>query len=679
MAQNDLGKISFTPKGAYNDNYTYGYLDVFTYNGSSYAVLQSAQGITPPNSTYYQILSEKGVDGSDGLAAVVSVGSVSSLPVGSTPTVTNTGTDTNAILNFGIPMSAMDASIVADEYDSTKDYIVGDYCTYNGVLYRFVSNKTAGSWDSGSVVSVAIANDVQDCRYDINNMCNIVIGVNICDQSRCAVGTLNSDGTIDSTSTLYKTSDYVPVTANTTYTYVIFRNNGAIATSRKYVACYDASRSFISGSYQNVNGESAVTIQSGSAAYIRVSCTATNDIMVVAGSETPSSYIAYTKTYVNTMEFDYSTFAQISDINLYNSSSDVQGLLKYNGEIQESSTYMTTDYIPVKYGMSYLISPRCRYIVYYNTANGVLSYDSTEHTSPYLATVSQDGFIRISYNIQYPLTSVCSVYNGTPTKKIQEGVSLSNTQLEEVKNAAMFSSILTGKKWAVCGDSFTNGGGTGTVIESGKYAGENYTYPWIIGNRCDMEIAQFFDGGRTLAFPAIPDTFTNSLTNPNADWYYQNIPADVDYITIYLGINDEHHSSGGSGGDGEDNTGIIPIGTLSDNTTTTYLGAWNVVLTWLISNRPNAHIGIIVTNGIANNDQYRQGQIAIAQKYGIPYIDLNGDARTPAMLRTSNPNISSTVKQILIGKWAVSQSNQHPNDAAQLFESSFIQAFLESI
>ena len=39
-------------------------------------------------------------------------------------------------------------------------------------------------------------------------------------------------------------------------------------------------------------------------------------------------------------------------------------------------------------------------------------------------------------------------------------------------------------------------------------------------------------------------TFHNSLTDPEADCYYRNIPEDVDYITIYLGINDSHHEHG---------------------------------------------------------------------------------------------------------------------------------------
>ena len=239
-------------------------------------------------------------------------------------------------------------------------------------------------------------------------------------------------------------------------------------------------------------------------------------------------------------------------------------------------------------------------------------------------------------------------------------------------SAAAKNDILFGKKWAVCGDSFTDGGGTGTTITGGKYNGQNYTYPWLIGNRTNIDVRQFFRGGQTLAWPASPGSFTNSLTNPTGTYYYQNIPADVDYITIYLGINDNHHSN--IVGDE-----YIPLGNITDNTTASYYGAWNTVLSWLITNRPNAHIGIIVTNGIASDDTWRQAQIAIAEKYGIPYIDLNGDARTPAMLRTSNPNIDASVKAALITKWRVSVDNEHPNDAAQLFESTAIEAFLRTL
>ena len=221
------------------------------------------------------------------------------------------------------------------------------------------------------------------------------------------------------------------------------------------------------------------------------------------------------------------------------------------------------------------------------------------------------------------------------------------------------------------GDSFTNGA-TNTKISSGKYAGLRYIYPYLIGNRNEMNIVKFFEGGRTLAYPSSED-FTNSICNPSADWYYQNIPVDTDYITIYLGINDSHHENG-VGGDGEDPTGIIPLGTISDNTTATYYGAWNVVLTWLIENRPFAHIGIIVSNG-CDREAYRTAQLDIAKKYGVPYIDLNGDSRTPVMIRSQNPDIASAVKTAVNIKQRVASDNTHPNDNAHEYESYFIENF----
>ena len=238
---------------------------------------------------------------------------------------------------------------------------------------------------------------------------------------------------------------------------------------------------------------------------------------------------------------------------------------------------------------------------------------------------------------------------------------------------------LGGKKWAVLGDSFTDGA-TSNTIPSGQYAGKRKVYPYFIGNRTGIDvISTFFASGRTLAWPANPGNFVNSICNPNAAYYYQNIPADVDYITIYLGINDSHHSPGGEGGDGEDNTGEIPIGTITDNTTATYYGAWNVVLTWLRTNRPFAHIGIIVSNG-CDEMEYRTAQIAVAKKYGIPYLDLNGDERCQAMIRPQNDDIPSSVKTIIAQAQAVNYpTNTHPNDDAHLFESYFIENFLRTI
>ena len=72
----------------------------------SASVTQTASGavieITDANGTTTANVSD-GEPGSDGQNATITIGSVTSLSYGSTPTVTNTGTATNAVLNWGIP------------------------------------------------------------------------------------------------------------------------------------------------------------------------------------------------------------------------------------------------------------------------------------------------------------------------------------------------------------------------------------------------------------------------------------------------------------------------------------------------------------------------------------------------------------------------------------------------
>lgn len=252
-------------------------------------------------------------------------------------------------------------------------------------------------------------------------------------------------------------------------------------------------------------------------------------------------------------------------------------------------------------------------------------------------------------------------------------------------NVLVSSNPLYGKKWAVCGDSFTAGSESGLILD-GIYAGRPKVYPYLIGNRTGINVlSTFFQSGRTLAYPS-DGTFINSLTAPNQSWNYQNIPEDVDYITIMLGINDAQHTGNGSTTDGEAATGVITLGTIDDTTISTYYGAWNTVISWLKENRPFAHIGIIVTNGIQQNGDYHTAQIAIANKYGIPYIDLNGDQHTPAMIRCYNQNIPQSIKDILLKKQAVDWDgsrtgtiNWHPNDATHEYESTIIESWLKSL
>lgn len=371
-------------------------------------------------------------------------------------------------------------------------------------------------------------------------------------------------------------------------------------------------------------------------------------------------------------------------INLYDSSKSIEGFMSEKDKIEVNSSYMTSDFIKLEKG-NYVIqqdpkineTARITYTTYDKNKKPV-TFLNKANINNLVVNMNTDGYLRFStYTKQMQRRAM--VFKGE--QPLTEYIAFKT--FESLNENITSDNILWNKKWAVCGDSFTNGV-TETKIKSGRYEGKQYTYPYLIGNRQNMDIRCFFRGGRTLAYSK-DGSFNNSLTCPTSEAYYKNIPVDVDYITIYLGINDSHHATGSSGTDGEVVTGVIPIGTIDDIDTSTYYGAWNVILTWLIENRPFAHIGIIVSNG-CDTPEYRTAQLSIAKKYGIPYIDLNGDERTPCMIRSQNQKISQTIRNMITKKQAVDfdgtltgSVNLHPNDQAHLYESYFIENFLRNL
>ena len=56
MATYALGKIGMNLRGTYDVSATYNKLDVITYNGSSYAALQTCTGVPVTNTEYWQML-----------------------------------------------------------------------------------------------------------------------------------------------------------------------------------------------------------------------------------------------------------------------------------------------------------------------------------------------------------------------------------------------------------------------------------------------------------------------------------------------------------------------------------------------------------------------------------------------------------------------------------------------
>lgn len=535
-----------------------------------------------------------------------------------------------------------------------------------------------------------------------------ILSLNILDPSNTETGAIGSDGSLMTNGIYgnYVTSDFIELEPETDYyfsNYYVSSDQQSIDTGRKLLLLYDSAKTVITGSHQNTEGATELTFNTSSnVKYVRVSRSTTLIYSQLAKGTTYGPFVPYDAEYRITAKLGATPIAQVNDLinnsgiitfevgkNLANPNTTVTGAIQSDGTVNSAgawSGYKTSDYIEIEPGENYVFSQWSDQQLLATGRMLLILFD--ENKLPIIGThQNTDAVTNLTFsnaNAKYVRVSgrsymIFQVEEGTtPTEfepftgKYVMAYPLGNVPLEQVQA----DNVLYKKKWAVCGDSFTNGA-TNNTLDDGRYAGMKIVYPYIIGNRNNMEIVKFFGGGETLAYPE-DGSFSNSLTAPGVSINYKNIPADVDYITIYLGINDGNHNSGSSP-DGESTQGYIGLGTIDDNTTATYYGAWNVVLSWLIENRPFAHIGIIVSNGLVS-EEWRTAQLEIAKKYGIPYIDLNGDNRTPVMIRSQNPDIAAAVKTIVNKKQAVDYpSNTHPNDEAHEYESTFIEEFLRSI
>lgn len=259
--------------------------------------------------------------------------------------------------------------------------------------------------------------------------------------------------------------------------------------------------------------------------------------------------------------------------------------------------------------------------------------------------------------------------SGTTFEKSFDGLEDRMAEAEEdIQNLSTMSDILLNKKWYACGDSFTHGDFVGdtsgfpTTIPSGQYAGQNANYPYLIGSRTGCEVHNIAVNGSTLAQHA-GSSSANCFTYPVTGLLY-SIPSDADYITLYFGINDGHKG--------------IPVGSSGDNDNTTFWGALNVALGYIVQNFPHARIGVIASNG-CDSDGYPQAAVDAAKKWGVGYLDLDGAVGCRTMIRCRRSPASDAVKTIIFNQQKVSNDNSHPNAMAHAMESTFIEAWLKSL
>ena len=76
MATINLGNIKFNWKGTYNAGTAYAVDDVVSYNGSSYVCILASTNNLPTNTTYWNVMSEAGTDGTDLTSTLTTQGDI---------------------------------------------------------------------------------------------------------------------------------------------------------------------------------------------------------------------------------------------------------------------------------------------------------------------------------------------------------------------------------------------------------------------------------------------------------------------------------------------------------------------------------------------------------------------------------------------------------------------------
>lgn len=208
------------------------------------------------------------------------------------------------------------------------------------------------------------------------------------------------------------------------------------------------------------------------------------------------------------------------------------------------------------------------------------------------------------------------------------------------------SNYLYGKSWCACGDSIT-AGHKGDMDEYGV----KKSYQYYIGKRNGMLIYTDAVSGSTMTNVEGKSPFSVDR--------YKNLPAELDYITLWFGINDSNYAE---------------LGTIDDTDNTTFYGAYKIVLNYLIATYPLAKIGLVVTYGATTT--FKKAIRDIGVKYGIPVLDFTA-ASVPVFSEKNSTGIYADV--VSSRKATFLADGTHPNDAGYQYLSTFFEHWLRSL
>lgn len=213
------------------------------------------------------------------------------------------------------------------------------------------------------------------------------------------------------------------------------------------------------------------------------------------------------------------------------------------------------------------------------------------------------------------------------------------------------TNVLNGKKLAACGDSITEGTSSHEQDKKGYYK----NYAWFVAQRNNMTLYNDGISGTTMINNGNPNCFSVNR--------YKQIPLDSDYITIWFGINDSVNEQN--------------IGDIDSTDNTTFYGAWNVVVSYLIEHMPaTTKIGLVASHSMSK--QKREVVLAIAKKYGLKVFDIYGDPNIPFWFNKPTAEApDEAVRTFRLEQWFV--DGQHPSKAGYEVISTAYENWLRTL
>lgn len=251
------------------------------------------------------------------------------------------------------------------------------------------------------------------------------------------------------------------------------------------------------------------------------------------------------------------------------------------------------------------------------------------------------------------------------------------------------TNFLNWKKLYCGGDSITAADGVGTFQN-----GYKKSYAGYVATRNNMVYVSDGVGGSTMGICNVDGQTLNNFVSSR----YLSIPTDADFITLWFGWNDNAygwHSARDTYCVAQFGTYYealtseqkatvdayktwrqwmeVYAGTKDSTDATTWGGAWNTVLTWLLNNCPNARIGIVIAYGVS--DELNNVLIEICEKYGISYIK----AYEPHEFFSVGHSKGIGTDQAAKRKALYTLDNTHPNELGYEMMSTYFEQFLRTI